>query len=91
MKHWRRRIPLFLLFAIQLSRTECFGSQIECVAGCGRGPETQAGGIRLSEPFATAFDAHGNLYICEYGAQRITLARPLATPASATVSLAPAR
>jgi DNA-binding beta-propeller fold protein YncE len=44
---------------------------IECVAGCGAGPENQARGVKFVEPFGVAFDVRGNWYVCEHKGERI--------------------
>jgi sugar lactone lactonase YvrE len=44
---------------------------IECVAGCGEGPESQAKAVKFIEPFGVAFDAKGNWYVCEHKGERI--------------------
>lgn len=60
-----------LLLVTFLLGNRLFAARIECVAGCGEGPETHARGVKLVEPFGVAFDTNGNWYVCEHKGERI--------------------
>ena len=62
---------VFALLSIVLLASRPSAATIECVAGCGAGPESRATGVKFVEPFGVAFDAQGNWYVCEHKGERI--------------------